>query len=234
MTPLERLAAAFVDDLSDLLNKTVAKGIRISSVASEPGLVIAGRNVTKQQLMPDRVPIRTDNKKAACYLDVMYTLEMDSGDYLTVTKSKVGVYADPDGRRALVHYDYNKDPDHEYPDPHVQVEGKCPVLDEIYERAPGETRLLRDIHFPVGSRRFRPTLEDVIRMLVAEELVAPHKGWASVVDRHELRWKERQASAVARRFPQIAAATLETIGYTVSPPPDEEPPSAPRRRSRRR
>ena len=233
MTPLERLAADFADDLSDLLNKTVTNGIRISTVANEPGLVIAGCGVTKQQLIPKRIPIRTGNKKPACYLDAMYTLVTDSGAYLTVVKSKVGIYADAEGRRVLVHYDYTRDPDHGYPDPHIQVDGKCNLLDEIYELAPGEPRSLRDIHFPVGSRRFRPTLEDVIRMLVAEGFVTPHKGWEKVVDRHEGVWKERQASAAARRYPEACAQVLERMGYTVTPPSlPAEPPR--KRRSAKR
>lgn len=47
MTALEVEARAFAGRLSDLLNGTVCNGIHLSSVATEPGRVNVGYNLTR-------------------------------------------------------------------------------------------------------------------------------------------------------------------------------------------
>jgi len=69
-------------------------------------------------------------------------------------------------------------------------------------------RLLRDFHFPLGGRRFRPILEDVVEFLVVEKLTEMRDGWETVVKEHRDRWEERQLRAAVRRSPDIALAQL--------------------------
>jgi len=74
----------------------------------------------------------------------------------------------------LVHWDYARDPENDYPSAHVQVNGDCEHFDILTEQARNAGRVspkrpLRDFHFLLGGRRFRPILEDVVEFLVVEK-----------------------------------------------------------------
>jgi hypothetical protein len=73
-------------------------------------------------------------------------------------------------------------------------------------------RPLKDFHFPVGGRRFRPSLEDVIEFLVAERLASPRTGWESAVEEHRAKWEDRQLRAAVCRNPDVAIAQLREQG----------------------
>lgn len=216
---LEARAREFASDLNDLLNGTVTSGVRLSSVLHFPDLVICGLGVTKTSFKPGVIRLTTGAKAPTAFLRVGYALVLDrEGQYLTVAKSDMAVYADPGGRDALVHYDYNIDPPNEYPSAHVQVVGTSTALEAIRARAPEATGELGRLHFPVGGRRFRPTLEDVLEFLVVEKLAIPHTGWSEVIARHRETWREAQTKATVRRYPAWACAALEALGYTVKAP----------------
>jgi hypothetical protein len=219
MKRLERLARRFTEDLHDLLNRTVTTGVRLSIARRPPDHCLAGVGIRGRQPTPRIVPLKPGPKAANAYLQVAYRLQMDDeGQHLAVTKSGVHVFADPAGRETWLHYDYVREPKDEYPNPHVQVVGESPALATIGTKV-GRTKLqLGDVHIPVGGRRFRPTLEDVIEMLVAEQLVVPRDGWEDAVAEHRRRWMEMQVKAAVRRNPSWAAEELGAHGWTVSPP----------------
>jgi hypothetical protein len=201
------------------LNGTVTDGIRLGTAVHRPDLVIIGRNISKERLAGELIPLRLGRKAPGAYLRVNLTLEMDDpGTYLAVARSSIAIYADEDGRHMLCHYDYEREPTHGYPDPHFQVEGDSQALRGIAERRPLAASSLREVHFPVGGRRFRPTLEDVIEMLVAEGIAEPRDGWKDVVTVHREAWREKQLKAAVRKWPHWAAECLTEHGYAVTPP----------------
>jgi hypothetical protein len=168
---LEQLTREFVGDINDLLNHTVTHGVRLSSILHSEDSCVAGLGIGKTQLKPGIFRVTPSRRNPTVYMRVGYILELDQvEEFLTVTKSGFSVYADEAGEHTLFHYDYEREPANDYPNPHVQVEGQSDALDQICGRVPAATSALRDLHFPVGGRRFRPTLEDVIELLVAEHL----------------------------------------------------------------
>jgi hypothetical protein len=60
-------------------------------------------------------------------------------------------------------------------------------------------RPLHDLHFPVGVRRHRPALEDVIEFLTAEKLAKPRDGWEKVLYASRDDFRRRQLRAAIRR-----------------------------------
>jgi hypothetical protein len=225
LKPLERLARDFAADVTDLLNRTVTHGVSVSAVLFPPDRVLLAAGITKRRYKPKPIRLTIGARAPAAYLQFVATLEMDSaGTYLTVRKSTVAVWADQHGDLMLCHYDYELDPAHGYPDPHVQVAGTSPALEAIQKRRPVAATQLGELHFPVGGRRFRPTLEDVVEFLILEGIAESRPGWQAAVDEHRNKWREKQLKAAVRRYREWAAEALMDLGYEVAPPPDAEPP----------
>jgi hypothetical protein len=100
------------------------------------------------------------------------------------------------------------------------VAGTSPALDKIRERRPAVATELGQLHFPVGGRRFRPTLEDIVEFLVLEGICDGRPGWENAVQEHRMRWRENQFKAAVRRYKGWAAEALRELNYDVKPPPD--------------
>lgn len=224
MTPqLDDLARGFAGDVTDLLNRTVAHGVRLSAVLYGKDRCIVGCGITKRHLTPQTIACTLGAGKPTGHLLVVYTLQMDDeATYLMVTKSEIGFYADDTRKGMVFHYDYARNQGNEYPAAHVQVGGHCEPLIEICTRAPGGPKALRDLHLPVGGRRFRPTLEEVVEALIVEGLAHGHAGWKQAVHEHRTEWLEIQLKAAVRRWPGWAADALRHEGYQVTEPPDAQ------------
>jgi hypothetical protein len=74
---------------------------------------------------------------------------------------------------------------------------------------------MSDLHFPVGGSRFRPSLEDVLDMLVRELGVDHEPGWRDALATGRERWRRMQIRAVVRDAPGEAIAVLEKLGYEI-------------------
>lgn len=168
--------------------------------------------------MPQLVPLSIDAKVPMLHLLVAYVLELDpEGEYLAVSKSQYGLYSSDTRDSVIAHWDYEREPDHSYPSAHLQVYGESPTLESVMAHA--RERLGRDcpprplhhLHFPVGGRRFRPTLEDVIQFLIVEELVNCREGWESAIEHGRGSWEERQLRAAIRRHPEIAKSAVADL-----------------------
>ena len=85
------------------------------------------------------------------------------------------------------HYDFHREPRNEYPGAHFQVASSSDWLTELCERA-RISRPLGRFHFP-GSKRYRPTVEDVIDFLVVEGIARARDGWLDVVRLHREEWE---------------------------------------------
>jgi hypothetical protein len=216
---LGTLARAFAHDVTALLNATVTHGVTFSAVVGgRPGTMILGRGVTKTSLDPQRVPLALSAKRPTAWLWVAFIIGLDpSSRYLAVMKSGFALYADEEGDQMMLHYDYEREPDHGYPAAHVQINGIAPQLSDLSERrstlVPPHRKELKDFHFPVGGRRYRPTIEDVIEFLATEDLADCRAGWREAVDRSRQTWADRQLRAAVRRTPQPALEQLRQDGY---------------------
>jgi hypothetical protein len=127
LTPqLDDLARGFAGDVTDLLNRTVAHGVRLSAVLYGKDRCIVGCGITKRHLTPQTIACTLGAGKPTGHLLVVYTLQMDDeATYLMVTKSEIGFYADDTRKGMVFHYDYARNQGNEYPAAHVQVGGHC-------------------------------------------------------------------------------------------------------------
>lgn len=216
-------ARRFADENSHLLNSTVTNGIRVSTLTTPSGHAVVGVGVGKQNLDPRPVPLTPTGGKALVYLYLAHYCGLDpEGVYLAMTQSTMSLYtsAEMGDDELIVGIDYVREPANQFPGSHLHVAGQRNDLNDIYLGDERKSRKLRDLHFPVGGRRFRPTLEDLIEFTITEEMVEPRDGWRTALDAHRAKWTQVQVKAVTRRHQADAAAALAEAGWSLSPPPD--------------
>lgn len=212
-------ARRFATTLQDLLNKTVCDYAQVSAVVQQNRLAIVGTRIVDLTSQP--VPTRS-NTRSKVWLDISCRLRFDEdeGLFLTVERSYCGVYVGRDGEQdLLLHYDYERDKER-YAEAHVQVCARHESFEQ-YLRELGRGDHLDKVHLPVGGRRFRPALEDLIECLIVERLVVPKPGWRPVLNETRKNYRLGQISAVVRRNPGTAIKELQRLGYAVVPPTDE-------------
>jgi hypothetical protein len=208
---LPRLARDFAGSIQDLLNKTVCDGLNINAVVhqSRPE-VFVGRGLTKQSLESRRFPVRRGRGITWCWLNLSFRLSLDTElAYLTVVSSFFGVYAEDAETSCLCHFDYERNKADGYPEAHLQVFGQSAALEAWGGRI--SSRGLDRLHFPVGGRRFRPCLEDVIEFLVAEKLATARDGWEQVIGESRQGFQRHQLRAAIRRDPETARQMLQEL-----------------------
>jgi hypothetical protein len=174
---LERQAREFAESVQNVLNATICTGIRIGVVSSaDTKLVSIGYGVTGICDTPALFPVSLGRKKPRCWLKVGYQLSLDtSGRFLTVAVSAFEVYAATGAQVPLCRFDYERGKSGGYPEAHIQVHGESGAL-AAWTGVPN-TRELERLHLPMGGRRYRVTLEDVIEFLITEKLAdtgGPH------------------------------------------------------------
>lgn len=153
-------------------------------------------------------------------LRILHTCALDNERrFLMNVRSTYGVYTDDDTETVLVHYDYERDPQNQYPPAHIQVAGSSDAVDALSGTLDRDL-ILGKLHLPVGERRFRPSIEDIVEFLIVEDLVEAREGALDVVRLHRADYHRKQLSAAIRRDPDTAAETLARLGYGVTPPAD--------------
>jgi hypothetical protein len=201
---LERQARDFAASVRNVLNSTICTGVRIA-VDSSPGakLVEIGHWAKTAPGKTTPFPVSLGRQKPRCWLRVGYQLSLDpTGRFLTVDDSTFEVYAATEPLECLCHFDYQRGKSGGYPEAHIQVHGKSSAL-ASWSGLP-QTRELGRLHLPVGGRRFRPAIEDVIEFLVVEKLADPRDGWTDAVARHREEWERIQLRAAIRADPNTA------------------------------
>lgn len=147
---------------------------------------------------------------------MLHRLALDAeGTYITTTSSRLELRLTADLEQPIVRYDYNRDPvlaknGLPYPPAHVHVHGEHGPADQLAEAAAVQ-RKLWDFHWPVGGKRFRPSLEDLVEFLIVEDLADKHDGWQEAIEEHRERWHEIQLKAAVRRSPEVARTALREI-----------------------
>ena len=172
---LKAQAREFAGELSDLLNHTVADGIRLRSYMDRQGGAVIGYQASEKNPLGDSVPLTTSQAPARLYLSILQTLELDdSGTFLTTSKSSYTFEANSD-RIPILTYDFVREPPNDFPEAHIHIHGESDVLRGMLQASGREKNKPADFHLPVGGRRFRPCLEDIIEFCILERLVTPAK-----------------------------------------------------------
>lgn len=168
---------AFANQWTSLLNSTVCQGIRLKCVTwpkVNPPVANIGYEITRDNLETVGIPLTISRAPARLHLGLSSRLELDSEGTYVMSRSSVFVLAtDQALNSVLLHYDFERDKQDDWPEAHLHVVGESPAwvwaLDGKNE--------LGALHLPVGPRRFRPTLEDLIEFLINEKLVQAHSDW---------------------------------------------------------
>jgi hypothetical protein len=217
---LGRAAQAFADELTDLLNRTMCDGPRLRSVVVQATRrAHVGFGIDAKNLEPRKgIPI-TIGKAVRCYLGLSYQLlPDDAGTFLMVHSSMVGLFRDQQLDRCLFHYDYERNKPDGYPEAHLQVNAHSEEWRGLLSTTPGAKREVEHLHLPVGGRRFRPSIEDIIEFLIVEGIASGRNGWQAVLNASRDGFLERQLRAAVRRRPESAVLQLEEMGYSVCRP----------------
>lgn len=217
------MAREFAAHTSELLNGTVTDGIRVRT-ATKGSVAVVGYGVSGQSLTPESIPLTIGRKPASLFLYVAHTLGMDEwGSFLTNQRSTYSLQIGcGDSAKTLLTYDYVRDPPNEYPAAHLHVYGVSDEFDDLASQRKIRTKKLSDLHMPVGGRRFRPSLEDLIEFCVLEDLVDSRPKWADVLTTSRDRYRDQQLAAAVRRAPDQAAKTLRRNGWSAEPPADQD------------
>lgn len=208
---LERKAFEFAQVLQNTLNATICRDVRLRAVQrpfdANPVFTV-GSGLSRSNLtQPTGFPVRIDNKKPRIWMNLSYQVHMDhEAKYLTVHKSYCGIFSDEELETCLCHFDYEREKD-KYTSAHVQVHGQSAAL-EALNRAGDEKRPLEKLHFPVGGRRFRPSLEDIVEFLICERLADGREGWRQVVEEGRDQFQRNQLRAAMRRNTAIVEEFL--------------------------
>jgi hypothetical protein len=216
---VKQKAQGFADELSNLLNKTVCRGVRLNSVR-DPGrkVVWVGYRISESELTSAEAFELSTGKRSGIYCGLSIQLGLDDeGVYLMVQNSFMGLFPDSRMTKTLCHFDYERDKQDNYPEAHMQIEASSEAWEEVLKRsdsAGDRERTLAKLHLPVGGRRFRPTLEDIIEFVVSERLVEPHPGWKAVVEESRASFQEKQLRAAIRRSPDVARQAMRDLDLT--------------------
>ena len=215
---LERQARKFAGDLSELLNGTVTHGVRLRSYMDRRGRAVVGYKVSESNPVGDCVPLTISRSPARLYLSVLHTLELDdSGTFLTTNKSSYTLQADDDTASILT-YDFVREPPNEFPEAHIHIHGESEILVRMLRSSGRDKSKPADLHLPVGGRRFRPCLEDIIEFCILERLVTPREGWESALNSSRDEYLDQQLRAAVHRNPITAADALKRDGWQVIQP----------------
>ena len=224
---LQTKSSDFVDRLNGLIGGCIAG-------APEFGIVEAD---SEQQLRIGPLPFETDGSGfsliplvRACddpdrprlMLKIEFRVSLDDeSNHLAVQQSTYGLWVRPDPHRKprpVFRIEYTRDA-HNTPPAHVHIHAESMEFGWIY----GTSRLapprLEEIHFPVGGRRFRPTVEELLRFLNREKLFVDwlHR-WDGLVEESLEEWEMNQARATVRQHTGAAIKQLREMGYKVTPP----------------
>lgn len=173
---------------------------------------VIGYKIGRDQLdLQECIPI-TVGSAPKIWLGFSMRLERDHEDkYLMVRQSVMLLSSSPDPSDVLLHYDYERDKADDYPDAHLQICASSGSWEQVGVRLDGSPRLLERMHLPVGGRRFRPTLEDIVEFLITEKLAEPKVEWKSAVELGRERFRQKQLRAAIRRDPETARSALTDI-----------------------
>src|SRR5262249_25318028 len=151
-----------------------------------PPMCYVGYRLSKQDFVPyEAIPL-LPGQFGKVFLHVYHVLRWDAeGMFLANQRAAFGLYTGREMRndQMLFRYDYdleirNNGDGFAFPVAHVHVGGAHAGLESL-GRSPDD---LRKLHMPVGGKRFRPCLEDVIEFAIVEGLAAPRDHWQAALE----------------------------------------------------
>lgn len=214
-------AEEFAEVLTEILNGTVTSGVRVTAAVTEDRAYLGVGATESDPLAAHPIPLSTDpdRRDARTWLLLAFQSRLDDqGHHLAVQSSKVGLCVNPDTERCFIRMEFERHK-RNYPKAHIQISGSSEELGYAWAVAGHPPKQLQDVRIPVGGVRYRPSLEDFIEFLAAEELVAElHPGWEQLIADHRKAYRRRQLRAAIRQDPDTAVEALRCLGDTITSP----------------
>jgi hypothetical protein len=221
---LQREVVEFRRTVNRVLNVSVAAGVSLNQVVTADGAFgFIGYGIAKDRPIADRafgLSTGAANQAPQLFLNVSYALRLDDRrKHMAVQKSTYGLYRDEDMTQPLAHWDYEREKA-DYPEAHLQIDADSERWREALKIADRPDEKVSHLHLPVGARRYRPTLEDVIEFLVVERLCDALDGWREVIEAERRNFHLRQLRAAVRNDQGTAAEALRAEGWHLTEPPE--------------
>lgn len=225
---VEQKADDFTRDLQDTLTRVLGADAASQVVAT---LNLDGDKPRMHVRSDNAIPLLARKSEATVLLleFEFWCADSSSSDYLTVQRSEVSVYP-PSKPGPLFRLDADTRAN-AVPAAHWNVYAKrddivramlisgrysgkkhAKSLRKSPSSAPGR------LHFPVGGWRFRPCLEDVLEMLIAEFDLKREPSAMDVLSEKRGVWRSYQLAAAVWDNTEVAADALREVGYVVQAP----------------
>lgn len=223
-------AGRFADNLTSTVRAVVPESAAFGST------VLADDGVAAIRQSPDTgIPLTVDGESLLILKARIWCRVGGVDGHLKTDHSEFKVFASGDDRDVpVVRYDFIESPSGTQPAAHIQFHAAHTQLEELMagsgratrrgsrragDVAKGKRPDTAQLHFPVGGRRFRPCLEDVLEMLI-DEFGVDHPTDA----REALRggregWRRIQVAASVNDCPEAAIEELERLGYSLTREP---------------
>jgi len=184
-----------------------------------PHGAVIGYRIGRENPIGQPIPLTISQSPAKLYLFVSHTLKLDpEGMYLADSKSTYSLQVGETDDVAFASWDYTREPQNPYPLAHLHVYDTGQRTRSLLDQAERFKDQAADLHLPVGGRRYRPCLEDVVEFCVLEGLVNKRDSWQEALNTHRDLYLDRQLKAAARRGQSQVAEVLREAGWTVTPP----------------
>lgn len=215
-------------------NLTTVLAGALPSIGDEPLRILlddAGRHITVRQRDPQGIALYV-NESRVLNLKISFRCTWNSAmEFLSVDECSY-VVLPVKLTEPLFRYHYRRKPVGALPSAHLHVHGHRDetlalmlggreagrVRDRLRSIGSGKFPRLSALHFPLGGRRFRPGLEDVIDMLRAEFEIDVMDSADDALRTGRLAYRQMQLASAIGDDPLTAAAELERLGYQVRPP----------------
>ncbi len=162
-----------------------------------------------------------DNKdQPRLMLKIEFRVSLDSQvEHLAVQQSTFGLWVRPDPARKprpVFRVEYDREATSK-PCAHLHLHAESVELGWVYGTEGLPLPRLQEIHFPVGGRRFRPTVEELLEFLDREKLFTNwNSDWKKALEQSLALWNKQQVQATVRNNPETAIEQLEKMRYQVA------------------
>jgi hypothetical protein len=189
--------------------------------ASQNRVVVSPINPTGIVLNVAGKPVFRLNAKYYCELN-------EARKYLAVEQSVFTVFHHAT-TEPILRYDFIRTPSGTVPSAHINMHTQSDALVRAMadagtsrrttKRLPKSDGTIRarpsQLHLPLGGPRFRPALEDVLEMLVAEFSIDRATGWQDSLREGRSLWRDTQLRAAVADNTAAAVDALRELGFAV-------------------
>lgn len=210
----------FVRGVEEFLNSALPRPVSLAIVETD-GVLRAGPTEGDQGAGFALIPL--GDGAPAPLLKVEFSLSDDeSGRFCRVNSSTFGLFVPLDRKPGhqvpVIRVEYQRA---QVPPAHVHFHTSSQPLGWVYGIVGGNYRRSEELHFPVGSERFRPTIEDFLLFLDRERLFRDWRvgsNWRKAARQRLAEYERTQAVSTVRHYPNEMADELRVLGWRVEPP----------------